>query len=113
MNINNQILPYILFKDKIVRNRLLLNKGNFEFEDITNRSGVAEKQGWCTGATMVDINGDGKLDIYVCRSADIHTQMRRNLLFINNGNLTFSEKAEEYGLADTGYYTQAGFFDYD
>src|SRR5438046_10680085 len=113
MNINNQILPYILFKDKIVRNRLLLNKGNFEFEDITERSGVAEKQGWCTGATMVDINNDGKLDIYICRSADVNTKLRKNLLFINNGDLTFSEKAEDYDLADQVSPTHAAFFDHD
>ena len=62
---------------------------------------------------MVDINGDGKLDIYICRSADINPELRKNLLFINNGDLTFTEKAEEYGLADPGYSTQAAFFDYD
>jgi hypothetical protein len=112
-DVNNDGLPDLFFTGNMVKNRLYLNKGNFEFDDITKQSGVAEKQGWCTGASMVDINADGRLDIYICRSADQDPERRKNLLYINNGDLTFTEKAEEYGLADKGYSTQAAFFDYD
>lgn len=97
----------------MVKNRLFLNKGGFSFENITQKSHVAEKQGWCTGTSMVDVNQDGLLDIYICRSADDDPEKRKNLLFINNGDLTFTEEAEKYGLADNGYSTQAAFFDYD
>jgi len=112
-DINGDGLQDVFFSGNMVKNRLFLNKGDFEFEDITARSGVAEKQGWCTGATIVDINGDGQPDIYICRSADDDPERRKNLLFINNGDLTFTEQGEKYGLADSGYSTQASFFDYD
>jgi len=112
-DINNDGLPDICFTGNMVRNRLYLNKGNFQFEDITDRAGVALKQGWCTGVTMADVNGDGLLDIYICRSGFPSVDYRRNLLYINKGNLTFAEEAAAYGLDDPGYSTQASFFDYD
>jgi enediyne biosynthesis protein E4 len=112
-DLNNDGLTDIFFTGNMVKNRLFLNKGGFEFEDITVSSGVAEKEGWCTGATMADVNEDGWLDIYVCRSALDNVNFRKNLLFINNGDLTFTESASTYGLDDPGYSTQASFFDYD
>ncbi len=112
-DINNDGLPDLFFTGNMVKNRLYLNKGNFQFEDITEKAGVAIKEGWCTGVTMADVNGDGFLDIYVCRAGLSNKDYRSNLLFINNGNGTFTERAAEYGIADVGYSTQASFFDYD
>ena len=112
-DINNDSLPDIFFTGNMVKNRLFVNKGNLEFENITTKAGIAEKEGWCTGATMVDINQDGWLDIYICRSALSNVSLRKNLLFINNHDLTFTEQAAQYGLDDPGYSTQASFFDYD
>jgi hypothetical protein len=112
-DINNDGLIDVFFTGNMVKNRLYLNKGNMKFEDITPTSTVADKQGWCTGATMADVNADGWLDIYVCRSADGDKEKRKNLLFINNHDNTFTEQAEQFGIADMGYSTQAAFFDYD
>jgi hypothetical protein len=112
-DINNDGLVDVVFTGNMVKNRLYLNKGNFEFEDITEKSTIASKQGWCTGVTMVDVNADGWLDIYICRSADGDRERRKNLLFINNHDNTFTEEAENLGIADAGYSTHAAFFDYD
>lgn len=123
-DLNNDGLPDICFSGNMVKNRIYINKGNMQFDDITESAGINDKAGWCTGITMVDINADGKLDLYICRSGLPDSSQRRNLLYINNGfspspqeegrgEVTFTEKAAEYGLDDYGYSTQASFFDYD
>lgn len=113
-DINNDGLPDIYFTGNMVSSRLYLNKGNFVFEDITDRAGVGT-QTWANGVTMVDINQDGYKDIYVSVGGNRNTppDERANLLFINNGDETFTESAEKYGLADKGFGIQATFFDYD
>ena len=113
-DINNDGLPDIYFTaNSKGHNKLYLNKGNFEFEDITEKAGVAGTSDWCTGATMADVNGDGLLDIYVCAVANTHNLHGHNELFINNGNGTFTESSAKYGLNFSGFSTQAVFFDYD
>jgi enediyne biosynthesis protein E4 len=113
-DINNDGLPDIYFTaNSKGHNKLYLNKGNFEFEDITDKAGVAGTSDWCTGATMADVNGDGLLDIYVCAVANSHNLKGHNELFINNGNGTFTESSAKYGLNFSGFSTQAVFFDYD
>ena len=113
-DIDNDGLPDIFFAGNMVSSRLYLNKGNMRFEDITQPAGVTTKR-WVTGVTMVDINGDGYLDIYVSVSGPEWSKPadRANLLFINNGNRTFTEAAAQYGIADTGFSTHAAFLDYD
>ena len=113
-DINNDGLPDIYFTaNSKGHNKLYLNKGGFQFEDITERAGVAGTADWCTGVTMADVNGDGFLDIYVCAVANTHGLQGHNELFINNGNGTFTESSGVYGLAFSGFSTQAAFFDYD
>jgi enediyne biosynthesis protein E4 len=110
---NNDGLPDLVFTGNMVKNRLYINKGDFQFEDLTKKSGIADAEGWCTGVVPVDINEDGWLDLYICRAGYPFEKLRRNLLYINNGDLTFTEKAAAYGLDDPAHTTQASFFDYD
>ncbi|MFN5169439.1 MAG: VCBS repeat-containing protein [Cyclobacteriaceae bacterium] len=112
-DINNDGKPDVYLTSNLGENKLYLNKGNFVFEDITEKAGVKGSRGWSTGVAMADVNGDGWLDIYVCNSGDVDGDNRQNELFLNQGDLTFSERAESYGLADSGLSTHAAFFDYD
>ncbi|HKZ36363.1 MAG TPA: VCBS repeat-containing protein, partial [Chryseolinea sp.] len=112
-DVNNDGLDDIYFTANMGSNKLYLNQGNFKFQDITKSAGVSCNEGWKTGVTMADVNGDGYLDIYVCFSGKGNPDKRRNKLFINNGNLTFTDKAKEFGLDDPGYATHASFFDFD
>ncbi len=112
-DINNDSLPDLFFCSNQGSNKLYLNKGNFVFEDITVKAGVSSDSIWSTGVTFADVNGDGLLDIYVCKSGELKGKSRSNELFINNGNLTFTERASEYGLDNRGLSTHSVFFDYD
>jgi enediyne biosynthesis protein E4 len=112
-DINNDGLIDVYLTGNLKPNKLYLNKGDFKFEDITEKAKVAGTRGWSTGVSMADVNGDGLIDIYVCNSGDIKGDNKENELFINNGDLTFTERAQEYGIADRGYSTHAAFFDYD
>ncbi len=112
-DINNDGLPDIYMTANMKANKLYLNKGDFTFEDITESAGVAGNKPWSTGVNMVDINQDGLLDLYVSNAGNMEGNNHDNDLYINNGNLTFTEKAHEYNLAETGFSTHSSFFDYD
>ena len=112
-DINNDGLLDIYFTSNMGENKLYLNKGSLSFEDITANANVEGNRAWHTGVTMADVNGDGWLDIYVCNSGDVQQKERGNELFINNGDLTFTESADKYGLQDFGLSTHAVFFDFD
>ena len=112
-DINNDGLADVILTSNMGENKLFLNKGNMKFEDISASSGLKQDGMWSTGVTLVDVNGDGWLDIYVCNSGHINDGNRKNKLYINNHNLSFTESAAEYGLDISGYCTQASFFDYD
>jgi SepF-like predicted cell division protein (DUF552 family) len=113
-DINNDGLADVFFGGNQVSDKLYLNKGGFKFEDITQKSKLAINSGWTWGVTMADVNADGYLDIYVSRNGNSENPSdRRNQLYINNQDLTFTESAIKYGLADVGFSTQAVFFDMD
>ena len=112
-DINNDGLADIFLTANMSENKLYVNKGNFKFEDITSAAGFKQDSLWSTGVVMVDINNDGWLDIYVCSSGHMTNGRRKNKLYINNHNKTFTEEAAKYGLDIKAYSTQVSFFDYD
>ncbi|MBW1295458.1 VCBS repeat-containing protein [Aquimarina litoralis] len=112
-DINKDDLPDVFFTSNQGKNKLYLNKGNFQFEDITDKAGVAGNSDWNTGTVMTDVNGDGYLDIYVCAVVGLQGLKGKNELYINNGDNTFTEKAASYKLDFENYSTSAAFFDYD
>jgi enediyne biosynthesis protein E4 len=112
-DINNDGLSDVVLTSNMGENKIYLNKGDFKFDDITATSGFRQDSMWSTGVVMADINADGWLDIYICNSAHMKDGNRRNKLYINNQNSSFTERSKEYGLDISGYCTQASFFDYD
>lgn len=112
-DINNDSLPDLYFSSNQNSNKLYLNKGNFKFEDITETAGVSGIGNWKTGVTFADVNGDGFVDIYSCAVGGYKGFTGSNQLLINNGDLTFSNHTEKYGLNFQGFSTQSVFFDFD
>ena len=112
-DINNDGLPDVFFTSNMGNNQLYINKGDFKFDDITASSDISQDSMWSTGVVMVDINNDGWLDIYVCNAGHMKDHNRRNKLYINNHNNTFTEEGAKYGLDVSAYTTQVAFFDYD
>ncbi|MEM8895124.1 MAG: VCBS repeat-containing protein [Bacteroidota bacterium] len=112
-DLNNDGLSDIYFTGNYSKNALYINTGDFLFDNVSEAAGVAGSKAWSTGVVLVDINNDGWLDIYVCNAGYLDGDDHQNELFINNGDLTFVESAEQYGLNDDSYTTHAAFFDYD
>ncbi|SNR55314.1 Repeat domain-containing protein [Maribacter sedimenticola] len=112
-DINNDGLSDVFLTGNMEPNKLYLNKGGLKFEDISEKAGIQGSKPWSTGVVMADINNDGLLDIYVSNAGNMEGNNHDNDLYINNGDGTFTEKAHEYNLAETGFSTHASFFDYD
>lgn len=113
-DINNDGLPDLYFTGNMTSDRLYLNKGDLKFEDISEKAGITAYPGWSTGVSMIDINADGMLDIYVCRSGPYAgPASKQNVCFINRGDGTFTEQASAFGIAHQGFSVQSAFFDYD
>lgn len=112
-DVNNDGLLDIYFTGNLVDNKLYLNKGNWKFEDITKTAGVSCSNIWSSGASFADVDGDGWLDLYVCKSGKPEGENRHNELFINNGDNTFTERSKDFNLDITGLSTHAAFFDFD
>lgn len=113
LDINNDGLQDLFFASNMQSDKIYLNEGNLKFKDITDKAGVAGGNEWASGVSIVDINADGFDDIYLsCHFWD-DLERRRNKLYINNKNNTFTERAKEYGIDDPGYSIQSSFFDYD
>jgi len=112
-DINNDGLEDLYFVSNQGSNKLYINKGDFIFDDITETANVKDDNGWSTGVTMIDINNDGWLDIYVCKSGELQNPvLRQNKLYINQKDNTFKEEAAKYGLNQHGFSTQAYFLDF-
>jgi hypothetical protein len=111
-DVNNDGLIDLFFSGNGTSCRLYINKGKMKFEDVTEKAGLITNR-WCTGVSMVDINQDGFLDIYINVAGSSKFGSTANLLYINNANGTFKEEAEKYGIADKRQTMNASFFDYD
>ena len=112
-DVNNDGLQDVFFTGNQVSDRLFINKGDFKFEDISKKAGITTDNKWSSGVTFVDIDKDGDQDIYVCRNVYLENENSANQLYINNGDLTFTEQAKQFGLADQGFSIQATFFDFN
>lgn len=112
-DINNDGLEDVYLTANQKPDRLYLNLGGLKFKDISVDAGLLMDTSWSTGAAMTDINNDGYMDIYVCKVGDYKGLKSHNLLYLNNGDTTFTEVSKEYGLDFSGFSTQAAFFDYD